>query len=352
MRVQFVLHPFDGTETFGAATSLSQSIELVDQSSDEWLSQRSRQYRNCTTVTRVLHEGTELPKDKPIQWIVNHLIASEAYRQTAATPVIRGRKPLTGWDPSSATLTLHIECSRNGRNLTPFFLIYGGSKALSEFRRDRHLCQVAEIAVGAGQSASCPVYGILINLRVAAGDGTEASVLGCAPACKPCSPGSACSEPLSPVARHYANLHFDTYWKRAPDGAPCRYTDADCWHPGVQAAVVRTMAQIRAQGVCIEAAPILAFMQEFVSNPMSCNRHLCTHHPWRQGACQSLAICTDQLGALTCVLTATYVLVNCCVHTMHEGIGAGTLIAQKCANHKSAIINSVLDAWSLWKLDT
>jgi len=123
MRVQFVLNPFDGSETFGAATSASQSTDLANQSSDEWLSQRSGQYRKCTTVTRVLHEGTELPKDKPIQWFVDYLIAGEASRQTAATPVIRSRKPLTGWDPPAATLTLHIECSRDGRKPShPFHL--------------------------------------------------------------------------------------------------------------------------------------------------------------------------------------------------------------------------------------
>jgi len=155
----------------------------------------------------------------------------------------------------------------------------------------------------------------LIELCVATGDGTEGFVLESAPECKPRSPSSASSEPLSPVARHYANLYFDTYWKRAPDGAPCRYTDADCWHPGVQAAVVSTMAQVRAQGACIEAAPILAFMQEYVSIAVLYDCLLGTRHPCRQGcmpACQSPANCTDQLGASTCVLTAVYMLALCC----------------------------------------
>ena len=67
MRVEFVLNLFDSSETFAAPTSPLQSMDLAHQSSDEWLSQRSRRYKDCTTVTRVLHEGTELPKDKPLQ---------------------------------------------------------------------------------------------------------------------------------------------------------------------------------------------------------------------------------------------------------------------------------------------
>ena len=78
----------------------------------------------------------------------------------------------------------------------------------------------------------------------------------------PRSPSSASSQPLSAVARHYANTYFDAFWKRTPDGAPSRYTDADCWHPGVQAAVISTMTQLRQQGTYVDAAPILAFMQE------------------------------------------------------------------------------------------
>lgn len=57
-------------------------------------------------------------------------------------------------------------------------------------------------------------------------------------------------------------MYFDVYWKRTLDGAPCRYTDTECWHPGVQAAVVSTMTQLRQQGTYVDAASILAFMQE------------------------------------------------------------------------------------------
>ena len=78
----------------------------------------------------------------------------------------------------------------------------------------------------------------------------------------PRSPSSASSQPLSAMARHYANTYFDAYWKRAPDGAPCRYTDAECWQPGVQAAVISTATQLRQKGTHVDAAPILAFMQE------------------------------------------------------------------------------------------
>lgn len=64
------------------------------------------------------------------------------------------------------------------------------------------------------------------------------------------------------MARHHANIYFDYYWSRSSDGAPHRYTDTECWQPGVQAAVVSTITHLLSQGTSIEATPVLAFMQE------------------------------------------------------------------------------------------
>lgn len=75
------------------------------------------------------------------------------------------------------------------------------------------------------------------------------------------SPGRSL-EPLNSVTRQCANQFFDHFWFRTSDGAPVRYTDSNCWHPGVQAAVASTVGQLHAHGSIVDPGPILAFMQE------------------------------------------------------------------------------------------
>ncbi len=90
----------------------------------------------------------------------------------------------------------------------------------------------------------------------------EHSATGCAAFDKEQAPREPSSNPLSPETRCRANTNFNLYWSRHSDGAPFRYSDTNCWHPGVEAAVVSTVSQAQAEGSSVSAALILTFMRE------------------------------------------------------------------------------------------
>ena len=246
-----------------------QDLTAPDQGPAARLRQRLVPMRTCRTpiVTRVLHEGEEMPKEKSLQWLVTEIMSKSALHEGGDPSRDVSGNDITEGQSSSSTLTLHVECGGSGKrylqaDIAPLRCGLGCRLvrshadtfgippwSLQAISREQHLRCV---------SAS-PSYFVQAGEQ---GQALQAFGFTHAGERTPRSPSSASSQPLSAMARHYANMYFDAYWRRTPDGAPCRYTDADCWHPGVLAAVISTMTQLRQQGTSVDSAPILAFMQE------------------------------------------------------------------------------------------
>ncbi|BDA51442.1 hypothetical protein COCOBI_18-3200 [Coccomyxa sp. Obi] len=68
---------------------------------------------------------------------------------------------------------------------------------------------------------------------------------------------------LDRAAQLVATRHFDIFWRRTPDGAPLRWSQREeCWRPGVRAAVVATVMELRASQHAATASQVLSYLQE------------------------------------------------------------------------------------------
>ena len=96
--------------------SPSQGMSASDREHTARLRQQLAPVRGCRTpiVTRVLHQGEEVPKEKSLQWLVNEMLSKNAlYLGNEASRDTYGDESAEG-QSSSSTLTLHVECGVGG----------------------------------------------------------------------------------------------------------------------------------------------------------------------------------------------------------------------------------------------
>ena len=86
--------------------------------------QRSAPTEACRTaiVTRVLHQGEEVPKEQSLQWLVNEILSRNALHQGVEPPRGADADEITEGQSSSSTLTLQLECGGSGEHLQQAFL--------------------------------------------------------------------------------------------------------------------------------------------------------------------------------------------------------------------------------------
>ena len=98
--------------------SPSQGMIAFHRDHTALLRQQMAPIRGCRTptVTRVLHQGEEVPKEMSLQWLVNEMLSknalhlgNEASRDPCGDESTEGQS-------SSSTLTLHVECGRSGEH--------------------------------------------------------------------------------------------------------------------------------------------------------------------------------------------------------------------------------------------
>lgn len=118
MRLLCVLELYESQDSGDCTCSPCGSVASADQALPAQLSAPLRSLKNCrtTSVMRVLHEGKELPQETSLQWILDHVVATEALQQTADSSAGQIGDEAAARDPSSATITLHIaHCTPKGK---------------------------------------------------------------------------------------------------------------------------------------------------------------------------------------------------------------------------------------------
>lgn len=95
-------------------------MSASDQDPTGRLRQRSAPARNCRTtiVTRVLHQGEEVPKGTSLQWLVNELLSKNALHEGGKPSREVYGDEITEGQSSSSTLTLHVECKGSGKHFS------------------------------------------------------------------------------------------------------------------------------------------------------------------------------------------------------------------------------------------
>ena len=94
----------------------SQGMSASDREHTARLRQQLAPLRGCRTpiVTRALHQGEEVPKEKSLQWLVNEMLSKNAlHLGNEASRDMCGDESTEG-QSSSSTLTLHVECGGSG----------------------------------------------------------------------------------------------------------------------------------------------------------------------------------------------------------------------------------------------
>lgn len=96
-----------------------QEMGTSDRDHTGRLRQRSAPYEICRTpiVTRVLHQGEEVPKEKCLQWLVNEILYKNALRlgDEPFSDVVMPQ--ITEEHSTPSSLTLHVECAESGKHL-------------------------------------------------------------------------------------------------------------------------------------------------------------------------------------------------------------------------------------------